>query len=269
MASSKRQPSKSKRYRQNKAVREARAARSARAGEATAISRGEREAGPTDTVSAATANSGDAGARGGKGGTTASSKGRRKPAYTIPGQRAVVLAFMFTIVSAATLLIAPIQVPREVPADDPRVEEDAEVGDDGMVEIFVEGKLLEEEPAPVAALVLIAPVAITGAALWFTKRPQRSTAWSIAMVAMAGYVFFVGSYAIISLPSLVALAVAGFQSRRADNKVRVAELKAQRAARKAAKASKGKGGDVIDVDSTEVDVTDDQDANDEDSDAPR
>jgi heme exporter protein D len=174
--------------------------------------------------------------------------------YTIPGQRAVVLAFLFTLVSAATLLIAPIQVPREVPADDPRVEEGDEVDDDGTVTIYEDGKLLEEETAPVAAMVLLAPIAITGAAVWFTKRPQRSTAWSIAMVALAGYVFFVGSYAIISLPSLVALAVAGFQSRRADNKVRVAELKAQRAARKAAK-----GGTVIDVDSTEVEAADEAD----------
>lgn len=257
MASSKRRPSKSKRYRQNKAQRDARAARSLRAGEATAIARGERSAhvpeadadGGDDTNGAAA--SGAAAEKGAGRGATAR-RGKRKSPYTIPGQRAVVLAFMFTLVSAATLLLAPIQVPRDVPPDDPRVEEEEvdedDVNDDGTVTILEEGKLIEEEPAPVAALVLLAPIAITGAALWFTKKPQRSTAWSIAMVALAGYVFFVGSYAIISLPSLVALAVGGFQSRRDENKERVAEIRAQREARKAAKAGRGT---VIDVEATE------------------
>lgn len=187
-------------------------------------------------------------------GTKTSARGKRKSAWSIPGQRAVVLAFLFTIVSAVTLLAAPIQVPKEVPADDPRVEEDDEVGDDGMVTIFEDGKLVEEESVPVAAVVLLAPIAITGAAVWFTKRPQRSTAWTMAMVALAGYVFFVGSYGIITLPSLVALAVGSFQSRRTENKVRMAEIKQQRAARKAAKDSGAKT--VIDAEATEVDTTD-------------
>lgn len=246
MASSKRRPSKSKRYRQNKAVRDARAARSARAGEATAIARGERSVAPheADAPDQASAETAPDGKR--------RRSGKRKSPYTVPGQRAVVLAFMFTLVSAATLLLAPIQVPRDVPPDDPRVEEEVEEGDrndDGTVTIFEDGKLVEEESAATAALVLLAPIAITGAAVWFTKRPQRSTAWSIAMVALAGYVFFVGSYAIISLPSLIALAVGGFQSRRDENKDRVAEIRAQREARKAAKAGRGT---VIDVEATEV-----------------
>jgi hypothetical protein len=231
VASSKRRPSKSRRYRQNKAVRDARTARSARAGEATAIARD--DAGPAPETAGE-----EAGAVAASGGTKderpAGRSGRRRSPYTIPGQRAVTLAFLFSLVSAATLLIAPIQVPRDVPADDPRVEEDDEVNDDGTVTIFEDGKLIEEESAPVAALVLLAPIAITGGALWFTKRPRRSTAWSVAMVALAAYVFFVGSYALISLPALIALAVGGFQSRRAENKVRIAELKEQRAARKAA-----------------------------------
>lgn len=265
MASSKRRPSKSKRYRQNKAQRDARAARSLRAGEATAIARGERAAhAPEPGV---TGGGDTKGADTGKGRDGTPRKGKRKSPYTIPGQRAVVLAFMFTLVSAATLLLAPIQVPRDVPPDDPRVEEEVDeddINDDGTVTIFEEGKLVEEESAPVAALVLFAPIAITGAAVWFTKKPQRSTAWSIAMVALAGYVFFVGSYAIISLPSLVALAVGGFQSRRDENKDRVAEIRAQREARKAAKA---RGGTVIDAEATETtaEIEDDDTAVDDDT----
>ena len=235
-------PDKSKRSKQNRAVREARAARSARAGEATAIARGERAPTPQPTETAKAT-----GATGAKG----SGRPRRKSPYTIPGQRAVVLAFMFTIVSAATLVLAPIQVPRDVPPDDPRVEEGDERNDDGTVTILEDGKLFEEETIPVAVAVIGLPVAITGAALWFTKRPRRSTAWSVAMVAMAGYVFFVGSYAVISLPSLVALGVAGFQSRRAESKERLAELKAKRAARK-------EGGEVIDAEAIEEPPGDDE-----------
>ena len=252
-----RRPDKNKRYRQNKAVREARAARSARAGEATAIARGEREPATVTPADAPVQSST------GRGGATkgASPKGRpaRKSPWTVPGQRAVVLAFMFTIVSAATLLLAPIQVPRDVSADDPRVERGDERNDDGTVTIFEDGKLVEEESAPVAALVLLAPIAITGGAVWFTKRRQRSAAWSIAMVALAGYVFFVGSYGVISLPALVALAVGGFQSRRAEGKERMAEIRAAREARKAAA-----DGEVIDVTSVEDDVTSVDDADEAD-----
>ena len=237
MSPSKR-PDKSKRYKQNKAQREARAARSARAGEATAIARGERTPATTPREPAKGADKG--------AGTDAKGRPRRKSPYTIPGQRAVVLAFMFTVVSAATLILAPIQVPRDVPADDPRVEEGDERNDDGTVRILEDGKLFEEESLPVALAVVGIPIAITGGALWFTKRPRRSTAWSIAMVALAAYVFMVGSYAVISLPSLIALAVAGFQSRRADSKVRLSEIRANRAARAGAEE-----GQVLDADSTE------------------
>lgn len=239
MAPAKNRPDKSKRYRQNRAQREARAARSARAGEATAIARGERQA---STAPAAAAERGTD-----DGGATKAARGKRKSPWTIPGQRAVVLAFMFSIVSAATLLLAPIQVPVEVDADDPRVEEGDEPDDEGMVTIYEDGKLIEEETAPVAAVVLLAPIAITGAAVWFTKRPQRATAWTMAMLAMAAYVFFVGSYGVIALPALIALAIGGFQLRRSESKERVAEIKANRAARKAAKDR----GQVIDADAVD------------------
>lgn len=236
-----RRPDKSKRYRQNKAVREARAARSARAGEATAIARGDREPAAAPATPAARTDE-TAGSPRTKGGRV-----RRQSPWTIPGQRAVVLAFMFSVVSAATLLLAPIQVPRDVPADDPRVEEGDERNDDGTVRILENGKLVEEESAPVAAVVLLAPIAITGAAVWFAKRPQRATAWTLAMLAMAAYVFFVGSYGIIALPSLIAIGVGGFQTRRVESRERLAELKAERARRKAARR------EVIDVEPVDDD----------------
>lgn len=234
VASSKRRPDKSKRYRENKARREARSARSAHAGEATAIARGERE--PVAPASKATAATG----------TAKGTRRRRESPWKIPGQRAVVLAFLFTLVSAATLLLAPIQVERDIPAivgedgtvtvDDPEFADEEftedDVSDEGTVAVFVDGKLAEEEGAGTVGMILLTPIVITGAAVWFTKRPQRSMAWTFAMVALAGYIFFLaGPYGIITLPSLVALSVGNFQSRRVENKARMEEIKAQRAAR--------------------------------------
>ena len=149
------------------------------------------------------------------------------------------------------------KIEREVPEDDPRVElaDDPEIDDDGTATIIEDVKLLDEETLPVALLVMFTPVVITGVAAYFTKHEKRSTIWTMSMLAIAGYVFFLGgAYAIYTLPALVALGVGGFQSRRAENADRVEELKAQRAARKAAKAEgKAARDDVIDVDAVEDD----------------
>lgn len=250
-------PSKAERQRRNRAQREARRARSAHAGEATEIAQelgGEQASGETnDSTDAADAKS--TGSKRTTADKAAPGKGRRRREnpFTIPGQRAVMLSLLFSIASIGLLIFSPVRVERpDVEPDDPRVEqaEDVEENDDGTVNIIEEVKLLDEESLPVALLIMLTPVAITGAAVYFTKNEKRSTIWTMAMVAIAGYVFFIGgAYAIYTLPSLVALGVGGFQSRRAENKERVAELKAQRAARKEAKER----GDVIDVDSVEED----------------
>ena len=250
-------PSKAERQRRNRAQREANRARSAHAGEATEIAQdlgGDQSA--TDASDAAeTTDAKGAGSKRTTGGNAAAGKGRRRREnpFTIPGQRAVMLSLLFSIASIGLLIFSPVRVERtDVDADDPRVEqaEDVEENEDGTVNIIEEVKLLDEEALPVALLVMLAPVAITGAAVYFTKHEKRSTIWTMAMIGIAGYVFFIGgAYAIYTLPSLVALGVGGFQSRRAENKERVAELKAQRAARKEAKER----GDVIDVDSVEED----------------
>lgn len=167
------------------------------------------------------------------------------------------LAFLFSIASIGLLIFTPVRVEREVDQDDPRVElaDDPEISDDGTATIIEEVKLLDEETLPVALLIMFTPVAITGVAAYSTKHEKRSTIWTMSMLAIAGYVFFIGgAYAIYTLPALVALGVGGFQTRRAENSERVAELKAQRAARKAAKTEgKGRGDEVIDVDAVEDD----------------
>ncbi len=160
---------------------------------------------------------------------------------------------MFSLASIGLLIFSPVRVERVVPEDDPRVEgaEDVEIDDDENATIVEDVKLLDEETLPIALLIMFTPVAITGAAAYFTKHEKRSTIWTMAMLAIAGFVFFLGgAYAIYTLPALVALGVGGFQTRRADNAPRVAELKEQRAARKADKAA---GKNVIDVDPVEDD----------------
>lgn len=243
-------PNKQQRQRQNRQQRQARQARSVRAGEATAISRGEREAAVPTASSRA---SGKAGPKAAAGKATAPARGGRRGRYAIPGQRAIVMAFLFTIVSAVTLLVAPVQVQREVDVDDPVLEDidedDQDVDEEaGTVTYVDDAKLLDEEGPAVAAGVMLTPILITGVAVWFTKRPQRSTVWTMAMIGLAAYIFlFAGPYGIITLPSMIALAVGGFQSRRAESKARLAELRAEKAAG---------GGDVIDADATEVQAAD-------------
>lgn len=240
-------PNKQQRQRQNRQRREARQARSVHAGEATAIARGEREAAEPTTSSR---GGGKQDAKADRAARVAQARADRKSRYSIPGQRAVVMAFLFTIVSAATLLIAPVQVQREVPIDDPVLEEidedDQDVDEEaGTVTYVDDAKLLDEEGPAVAAGVMLTPILITGAAVWFTKKPQRSNVWTMAMIALAAYIFlFAGPYGIITLPSMIALAVGGFQSRRAESKERLAEIRAK-------KAATG-DGEVIDVESTDV-----------------
>jgi hypothetical protein len=246
-------PNKQQRQRQNRQQRQARQARSVHAGEATAISRGERErAEPT----ASARGSG----KGKPGKAAAPAKGGRKPRYTIPGQRAVVMAFLFTLVSAATLLLAPVQVQREVNIDDPVLQEidvdDQDIDEEAGTVTYVEdAKLLDEEGPAVAAGVMLTPILITGLAVWFTKRPQRSNVWTMAMIGLAAYIFlFAGPYGIITLPAMIALAVGGFQSRRAESKERLAELRAKK---EGADDGEVIDDEVIDVDSTEVEAVDD------------
>ena len=243
-------PSKDKRQRQNRQERAARRARSAHAGEATAITRGEVPA-SSSPISSGRGDKGDKAAKGKR------SVQKRKSPFTIPGQRAVTMAFLFTLVSAGTLLLAPVQVQREVDADSPVLEQvdDGDITDRdeeaGTVTYVDDAKLLDEEGPAVAAGVLLTPILVTGAALWFTKKPQRSNVWTMCLIALAAFVFFfAGPYRIITLPSMIALAVGGFQSRRAETKARMAQIREE-------KARRAEGGEVIDARATEEPVGED------------
>lgn len=253
-------PSKDKRQRRNRAQREARAARSARAGEATsrvAESSANGAAGPAKSASRPTSKSGSEKAPSGWAARRAASQERMKQRYPIPGQRAVFLSFMFSFVFAAMLLFSTVPITREVPPDDPRVAEAEDVdepNDDGLVEITENTKLFDEETVPVAATIMLLPIAITGGAVYFTKRKQRSTVWTIALFALTGFVLLSAPYSFLALPSMIAIAVGSFQSRRAENKPRLEALKAEREARQAEKRAAKEGRTVDD----DADVQDEE-----------
>jgi hypothetical protein len=80
---------------------------------------------------------------------------------------------------------------------------------------------LLEASGPGVILYLALPVAVAAFAFWANRRPDRSRMITFALVAMAGLVLFLGGY--FFFPSLVALAVASFQIRKADMPARVAE----------------------------------------------
>ncbi|MDZ7675856.1 MAG: hypothetical protein U5K30_12415 [Acidimicrobiales bacterium] len=277
-------PNKSERQKRNRARREARAARSARAGEATELYQSRSEETEADDSGWERGTSDDEGTEAAPAKRTraqkaaASKAATRQSRYQYPGQRAVVLALLFTIASVGLLLFTPVRVEREVPADEvpAEFEDDAEVADDEETATYLEdAMLLDEESLGVAIVIMAVPVAITGAAVYLKDHEKRSTVWTFAMLAMAGYVFFLGgAYAIYTLPALIALGVGGFQARRDENKERMAELRAERDARKAAKAEgKERDGEVIDVEPVDEDETsarpDDEAADDLDVDETR
>lgn len=99
---------------------------------------------------------------------------------------------------------------------------------------------LLEASGPGVILYLALPVAVAAFAFWANRRPDRSRLLTFALVAMAGLVLFLGGY--FFFPTLVALAVASYQIRKADMPARVAERVAP---------TRGRRG-AIDAESEEV-----------------
>ena len=120
---------------------------------------------------------------------------------------------------------------------------------------------LLEASGPGVILYLALPVAVAAFAFWANRRPDRSRLITFALVAMAGLVLFLGGY--FFFPSLVALAVASFQIRKADMPARVAERVAPTRGRRGAIDAESEEledepiGDVDDVDESagEIDST--------------
>lgn len=176
-------------------------------------------------------------ARTGRGGLFGAAGSRR------PGDLAVTVALGLAIVSAVSALFFT-----KIPVDDrgeplPRTFQAVAVSAREAItgqELPDTKESLLEASGPSVLLYLALPVAVAAFAFWANRRPDRSRLMTFALVAMAGIVLFLGGY--FFFPSLIALAVASFQIRKADLPARVAE-----------KAAPVRGrGDVIDADAEEL-----------------
>jgi len=231
----KRQNSKQRRAARNRASRDALTARRTNAvpgatSPASPRTSGSEGAGPGATASATAGRTGVGGLLGGRG-------NRR------PGDLAVMVALGLAIVSAVSVLFFT-----RVPVDDrgeplPRTFQGVAVAAREAItgeRVPDRSESLLEASGPGVILYLALPVAVAAFAFWANRRPDRSRLLTFALVAMAGLVLFLGGY--FFFPTLVALAVASYQIRKADMPARVAERVAP---------TRGRRG-AIDAESEEV-----------------
>lgn len=240
----KNRPSKDRRQARNRARREALAARRAAARERDG---GGSESSDTSASSAGGQRKGLVGRLlgGGSGGGTkrtpaerpAPIRGRpegpmpRDDKGRVPGQRAALFAFFFAVASVATLLIVPISIEREIdsPADAPDgceiVEPDEDAEDPQLTcedSVTVVGEL-----GAVGVGALMVPLAITGVGFWATTREKQARIWTFCLLAFAAFLLVFAIGGLLFLPSMIALTVASFQGRRAEQQL----LQAQHAAK--------------------------------------
>jgi hypothetical protein len=236
----KRQTSKQRRAARNRASRDALAARRTNA-----------VTGATASASSRTSSAGSASAGPGTGGAGASAgragfggllgaRGSRRP-----GDLAVIAALGLAIVSAVSVLFFT-----RVPVDDrgePLPQSFKGVAESARGAIT--GQPLPDEKTslvdafgPGILLPIALPVVVAGFAFWANRRPNRARLLMYAMVAMAVVVLFAGVIGQYFFPSLIALAIATYQVRKADMPARAAERAAP---------ARGRRG-VIDAESEEV-----------------
>lgn len=151
----------------------------------------------------------------------------------VPGHRATLFALFFALSAAVLLLVVPLDRPTEIdtPTDAAEVGDDCEVRDEdreAFEEALAEGEddpelfcytneTAIDESGLVAVPLLLIPAAICGAAFWATTRERQATFWTVCLVLLAIYVMALN--AILFLPSMVALTVSSFQSRRKEQQL--------------------------------------------------
>ena len=233
----KRQTSKQRRAARNRASRDALSARRTNA-VTTATSPASSRASSADSAGTGSGTTASATAgRTGFGGLLGTRGNRR------PGDLAVMVALGLAIVSAVSVLFFT-----RVPVDDrgeplPRTFQGVAVSAREAItgeQMPDRSESLLDASGPGVILYLVLPVAVAAFAFWANRRPDRSRLLTFALVAMAGLVLFLGGY--FFFPTLVALAVASYQIRKADMPARVAERAAP---------TRGRGG-VIDAESEEL-----------------
>ncbi len=84
-------------------------------------------------------------------------------------------------------------------------------------------KTLLDASGPGVLPFVVLPIAVAAFAVWANRRPDRSRMLTFALLAMAGAVILSGGIGMLFLPSLITLAVASFQIRKADAPARAAE----------------------------------------------
>ena len=137
-----------------------------------------------------------------------------------PGDKAILLAFLFSFVSAIALLLV-----LKVPVDD---RGDGIPPQYGAMTILTRATLTDVDPGaitedvstlsaygPQAILMAATPVLIAGYALWANRRNDRSRLLTFALIAMAMASLLTGGLTIF-LPTLLALGLGTFRIRKAD-----------------------------------------------------
>ncbi len=169
-----------------------------------------------------------------------------------PGDRAILLAFLLSFVSAILLLVV-----LKVTVDDRGDSIPPQYGaltiaarqaitappgvDVADVDVTEKASYLSAY-GPVALIMAATPVLIAGYALWANRRPDRSRLLTFALIAMALASLLTGGITIF-LPTLLALGVGTFRIRKADMEAGMAAAPAPAA---------GGRGDVIDADVTDA-----------------
>jgi hypothetical protein len=252
----KRQTSKQRRAARNRAAREALNARRTHAVTSSATPGSSRASSASGSADAASNGASTGGRAAGGGLLSGFARGRRRP-----GDMAVLVALGLAVVSAISMLFLRVPVDdrgEPLPNSFRGVAIAAREAVTGQEMPDRSKSLLDANGAGVLLYIAL-PVAVAAFAFWANRRPDRGRLLTFAMLAMAGAVLLGGGF--FFFPSLIALAVASFQIRKADMPARVAER---------ATATRGRG-DAIDAESEELDdqTSDDDegdDATDEDAD---
>ena len=162
-----------------------------------------------------------------------------------PGDRALLLAFLLSFVSAiALLLVVKVTVDDRGDSIPPQygaltiAARQAITGTDDVTE---KASTLSAY-GPVALVMAATPVLIAGYALWANRRTDRSRLLTFALIAMALASLLTGGLTIF-LPTLLALGVGTFRIRKADMEAGMAAAPPP--------APRGRG-DVIDAEATDA-----------------
>lgn len=170
----------------------------------------------------------------------------------VAGHLAASSALVFALAAVALLLFIPIPFDREIDtaADAPAgceiqatttTTQGSDAADAKPVQLVCRDSVtIPNELGLIAYPILLLPVLITGIGFWATTRDRQSLIWTICLLSLAGYLIFTIS-GLLFVPSMVALTIASFQTRRAEQQLLVHERSAR------------DGSGVIDTTAVEID----------------